>query len=95
MKKPMVLTEHARFRIHLRRIQREAIEKAMAHPVVEAIDTLTGYSIVVGKGLYGTTDRLLAVIYEETEHEIQIVSVHPIRVSQYRMRLQRGRWKPR
>ncbi len=94
MKKALVLTEHARFRTHLRRIPREAIEKALAHPIVEAVDTLTGYSIVVGKGLYGAANRLLTVVYEETEHEIQVVSVHPIRVSQYRMRLQRGRWKP-
>ena len=91
----MVLTEHARFRMHLRRIPTGSIEQALTHPLVQAIDTLTGYSIVVGKGSYGATDRLLTVIYEETEQEIQIVSVHPIRASQYRMRLQRGRWKPR
>ena len=95
MKKLVVLTKHARFRMHLRRISRKAIEEALAHPIVEVTDTLTDYSIVVGKGPYGRTNRLLAVIYEETAQQIEIVSVHPIRVSQYRMRLQRGRWKLR
>ena len=93
MEKPWVLTEHARFRIHLRRIPREAIAQVLAHSIVQATDTLTGYSVAVGKGPYGRTDRLLAVIYEETSQQLKIVSVHPIRVSQYRMRLQRGRWK--
>lgn len=90
-----MLTEHARFRMHLRRISREAVGQVFAHPIVQATDTLTGYSIVVGKGLYGRGDRLLTVIYEEGEDQLEIVSVHPIRASQYRMRLQRGRWKPR
>ena len=95
MEKPWVLTEHARFRMHLRHIQKEAITQVLAHSIVQAIDTLTGYSVAVGKGPYGRTDRLLAVIYEETPQQLEIVSVHPIRASQYRMRLQRGRWKAR
>ena len=94
MKKPLVLTEHARFRMHLRQIPREAIEDVLNRPTVQATDTMTGYSIAIGKGAYGETGCLLAVIYEETEDAREIVSVHPIRVSQYRMRLQRGRWKP-
>jgi hypothetical protein len=93
MRKPLALTEHARFRMHLRRISRGAIEEALRHPMVHATDTLTGYSIAVGKGSYGGVSRLLTVIYEETEETLEIVSVHPIRMSQYRMRLQRGRWK--
>jgi len=92
MKKPVVLTEHARFRMHLRQIPRAIVEEVLAHPVVEATDTLTGYSIAVGKASYARKDRLFAVIYEETGHRIEIVTAHPIRASQYRMRLQRGRW---
>lgn len=93
MEKPWVLTEHARFRIHLRRIPREAVSQVLAHSIVRATDTLTGYSVAVGKGPYGRADRLLAVIYEESPRQIEVVSVHPIRASQYRMRLQRGRWR--
>lgn len=63
------------------------------HPVVQAEDMLTGNSVAVGEAQYGGKDRLLAVIYEETERDIRIITVHPIRASQYRMRLQRGRWK--
>ena len=95
MRKPLVWTEHARFRMHLRRIPRHVVEKVFAHPVVQATDTLTGHSIVVGKGTYAGTERMLAVTYDETGDSIQIVTVHPIRASQYRMRLQRGRWKPK
>ena len=80
--------------MHLRRIPREAIDDVPAHPVVHATDTLTGYSIAVGKGHYGEGVRLLAVIYEDTTATREVVSVHPIRASQYRMRLQRGRWRP-
>ena len=61
-----MLTEHARFRMHLRQIPREAIARVLAHSIVRATDTLTGYSVAVGKGPYGRADRLLAVIYEET-----------------------------
>lgn len=94
MEKPWVLTEHARFRMHLRRIPKEAIEQVLTHSIVRATDTLTGYSVAVGKGPYGgRVERLLAVICEETPQQLEIVSVHPIRASQYRMRLQRGRWK--
>ena len=94
MEKSLVLTEHARFRMHLRRISMEAINEVFAHPILQATDMLTDYSIVVGNGPYGPADRLLTVIYEETDQEIRIVSVHPIRASQYRMRVRRGRWKP-
>ena len=93
MRKPVVLSEHARFRMHLRRIPETIIEEVLAHPVVEARDTLTGYSIVVGKALYGRKDRMVVVVYEELEHYLEIVTIHPIRAGQYRMRLQRGRWK--
>ena len=93
MEKSWVLTEHARFRMHLRQIPRAAVAQVLAHSIVRATDTLTGYSVAVGKGPYGRTDRLLAVIYEESSQRLEIVSVHPIRASQYRMRLQRGRWR--
>ena len=93
MSKPIVLTEHARFRMHLRQVPRAVVEAVLAHPIVKATDTLTGYSIAIGKGSYGRTDRTFAVVYEETERSIEVVTIHPIRASQYRMRLQRGRWK--
>ncbi len=93
MKKPLVWTEHARFRMHLRQIPRAAVEGVFAKPVVRAEDTLTGNSVAVGEAQYGGKDRLLAVIYEETERDVRIITVHPIRASQYRMRLQRRRWK--
>lgn len=79
--------------MHLRRISRITVEKVFAHPVVQAEDMLTGNSVAVGEAQYGGKDRLLAVIYEETERDIRIITVHPIRASQYRMRLQRRRWK--
>ena len=74
MRKPVVLTEHARFRMDLRHIAREAIESVFAHPIVHAHDTLTGYTILVGTGTYGDADRLLTVIYEEMEESIRIIS---------------------
>ena len=49
MSKPVVLTEHARFRMHLRRITRHTVEEVLANPLVEATDTLTGYFIAIGK----------------------------------------------
>jgi hypothetical protein len=79
--------------MHLRQIPRAAVEKVFAHPVVRVEDMLAGNLVAVGEAQYGRKDRLLAVIYEETERDIRIITVHPIRASQYRMRLQRGRWK--
>ena len=93
MKKLLVWSEHARFRMHLRQIPRALVEKVIAHPIVQAEDTLTGNSVMVGEARYRGKDRLLAVIYEEAEQGIRVVTVHPIRASQYRMRLQRGRWR--
>lgn len=93
MKKPLVWTEHARFRMHLRQIPRAAVEGVFAKPLVRAEDTLTGNLVVVGEARYGRKERPLAVIYEETEQDVRIITVHPIRASQYRMRLQRRRWK--
>lgn len=93
MGKRIVWTEHARFRMHLRHIPRAVVEEVLANPLVEATDTLTGYSIAVGEGSYAGKGRTVAVTYEETGHSIEIVTAHPIRASQYRMRLQRGRWK--
>ena len=69
------------------------VEHVLAHPVVEAIDTLTGYAVAVGEASYGGRDRLLAVIYEDTGYHLEVVTVHPIRPSQSRMRVQRGRWR--
>ena len=73
--------------MHLRQIPRIAVERVFAHPIVLAEDTLTGNSVVVGEALYGGKNRLLVVVYEETGQHIRIVTVHPIRASQYRMRL--------
>ena len=67
MRKAIIFTEHARFRLRLRRIPRKVIEEVLHHPMVEATDTLTGYSINVGKAVYGGRERLLAVTFDETE----------------------------
>ncbi len=77
------------------RFQGAAVEKVFAHPVMWMEDTLTDNLVVVGEALYSGKSRLLAVVYEETEHNIRIVTIHPIRASQYKMRLLKGRWKER
>lgn len=81
--------------MHLRRIPKAAVEKVLDAPIIRATDTLTGNRVVVGEAPYAGKTRLLVVVYEEAEGDVRIITVHPIRASQYRMRLQRGRWKKR
>ena len=69
------------------------VEKILSVPVVQAVDTLTGNSIAVGKVFYAGKSRLVVVAFEETAENIRIITVHPIRASQYWLRLQSGRWK--
>ncbi|MBI3323194.1 MAG: DUF4258 domain-containing protein [Candidatus Omnitrophica bacterium] len=93
MKRPLAWTEHARFRMHLRRIPKAVVEKVLAAPLVEATDTLTGNRVAVGEVFYAGKIRFIVVVFEEMAEGIRVVTVHPIRASQYRMRLHSGRWK--
>lgn len=79
--------------MHLRRISKAAVGKVLNAPLVQAIDTLTGNTVAVGEASYAGKIRLLVVAYDETEDSVRVITVHPIRASQYRMRLKNGRWR--
>jgi hypothetical protein len=79
--------------MHLRRIPKAVVKKVLETPLVRATDTLTGNMVAVGKAPYAGKTRLLVVAYDETVDSVRVITVHPIRASQYRMRLKNGRWK--
>lgn len=93
MGKPLLLTEHLRFRMRLRQIPRSLIEEVLARPTARHYDVLTNRAVAVGRTRYAGRERLMIVVYDELPEVIHVITVHPIRQGQHLMRVKRGRWQ--
>lgn len=92
MKKEIIYTDHLQFRLKIREIDDGLPKRIYENSEEMYYDTKTGYDIAVGKAFYKNKLREMAVTYEETNDEIKIVTIHPLRMYEKFSKVKSGRW---
>lgn len=83
---------HAERRMNERKISKSIIRKVIEAPDGCFFDTVTKHTIFIKRLLFREEERFIAVSTDQTEDQVVIVSVHPIRRRDYTSRIESGRW---
>lgn len=91
--KKISYTAHLELRIKLRGISRDVPRQIYLKAQEHYYDQATQKLIAVKRLKHKGKVRELAVIYEESEKEICIITIHPLKEYQKIARVKSGRWQ--
>jgi len=91
--KKIVYTPHLVFRLKFREIPYTLPKEIYQSSKEHYFDGATLRKIAVKKIKFKNRLREMAVVYEETEQEIHIITVHPLKNYQKKSRVNSGRWQ--
>jgi hypothetical protein len=91
--KKIVYSPHLIFRLKLREIPYFLPRKIYQTSKEHYFDTETQKKIAVGKTRYKNKLREMAVIYEEMNDQIILITIHPLKKYQKLNRIKLGRWQ--
>ena len=86
-------SEHLRYKMSLRNIDKKVVEKIFIEPDMRFYDNLTGYQIALKRMNFQGKEKELSLVYKETEDDIVLITVHPLKEGQSKSRTRSGRWK--
>jgi len=89
----IVYSPHLIFRLKLREIPYFLPRRIYQTSKERYFDTETQKKIAVGKARYKNKLREMAVIYEEMNDQIILITVHPLKKYQKLNRIKSGRWQ--
>ena len=90
--KDIVYSEHLRAKMILRHIPEELPRTIYKQANEKYYDKATKHKIALQIAEYKDRLREMAVSYDETEKEIIIITIHPIKPYQKINRIRTGRW---
>lgn len=93
MQKKIVYTPHLKFRLKLREIPPDLQEKIYQKAKERYIDRETDKSVAVLKMRYKGKAREMSVIYKETDIDVRLITIHPLKSYQKVSRINSGRWQ--
>ncbi|MDP3948829.1 MAG: hypothetical protein Q8Q17_02680 [bacterium] len=91
--KRIYYTPHLELRLELREIPYNLPKNIYQTSKERYFDTETQKLIAVKLVKYKNKIRELAIIYEETEKEIKLITIHPLKIYQKLSRIKSGRWQ--
>lgn len=86
-------SDHLTFRLSVREIDYDLPANIYHASKEKYYDTATDLLIAVGKTLHKGAYREFAVTYRETDDEILLITIHPLKQHQKENRIQTNRWK--
>lgn len=86
-------TSHLELRLRIREIPYDLPKKIYYDAKERYFDNATGKFIAVSLARYKSKVREFAVVYEETEQEIRLITIHPLKTYQKFGRIQSRRWQ--
>lgn len=86
-------TSHLELRLNLRNIPYELPRHIYSTARERYFDESTKKYIAVARVMYKGKKREFAVIYEEANNEVFLISIHPLKIYQKYNRLASGRWR--
>jgi len=93
MKKDIVYSLHLQLRMKIREIDSELSREIYQKGQEKYFDVKTGYRVVIGKAYYRDKLREMAVVYEETEDEVIIITIYPLKLYEKISKTRTGRWQ--
>jgi hypothetical protein len=85
-------TRHLRRRLELRGFPEELPRAIFREPDRRYRDTETGHLIAVKRVRLRRRQRLVLIAYDQLEHGVEIVTIHPLSEQQEASRIKMGRW---
>ena len=86
-------TAHLEFRLRIREIPYDLPRKIYNESEERYFDKATQKLIAVASVKYKDKIREFVVAYEETEEEVRLVTIHPLKSNQKFSRIQSKRWQ--
>jgi hypothetical protein len=91
--KPIRYSAHLLWRLPLRGIEPALPARLIREASERYRDAATGQGIAVAVGEYRRAPHPMAVVYEETEAEIIVITIHPLSQADVESKLRSGRWR--
>jgi hypothetical protein len=91
--KPVRYSDHWEDRLVIRHIGRDLPERIIHGAERSFTDTATGYRIAVATVAYRGANRLMMVVFEETESELVAVSIQLLDERNVERKIRNGRWR--
>ena len=91
--KRICYTQHLKNRMRLREIPDHLPEEIYEFAEERYYDNEMEYGIAIKRIDFKGRQREMIVVYEETDDEINLVTVHPIKPNEKRNRLRSKRWR--
>lgn len=86
-------TQHLELRLKIREIPYNLPEEIYEQADERYFDTVTKKLIAVSSASYKNKVREFAVVYEESEQGVRIITIHPLKTYQKFSRIQSKRWQ--
>ncbi len=86
-------SQHLNHRIILRKIDHGLPRKIFQESQEKYFDRATGYFIVIMEVTLYNKKREVLVAYEESNGDVTLLTIHPIKEGQKENRIQSGRWR--
>jgi len=89
----ILYSSHLILRLKLREISHSLPKKIYQNSKEHYFDRETGKKIAIGKAKYKSKLREMAVVYEEINDQINLITIHPLKKCQKISRIRSGRWQ--
>jgi hypothetical protein len=91
--KKILYSSHLIFRLKLREISYYLPKKIYQNSKEHYFDKETGKKIAIRKAKHKSKLREMAVVYEEINSQINLITIHPLKKYQKVSRIRSGRWQ--
>jgi hypothetical protein len=91
--KKILYSPHLILRLKLREIPHSLPKEIYQTSKEHYFDRETGKKIAIGRAKYKSKLREMAVVYEEINGQISLITIHPLKKYQKISRIRSGRWQ--
>lgn len=88
----IILRPHLKIRLKQRLIPLDYPKMVIISPDTKYQDNLTKHSIAVKQLVYGEKQRLMVVVYDIINTQIQVITIYPTKPKDIKSKLRNKRW---
>lgn len=89
----IIYTQHLEFRLKLREIPARLPKEIFQKSEERYFDLITSRKVAVGTIAFKGRFREMAVVYEEMDKQINLITIHPLKNYQKESRINSWRWQ--